>query len=174
VLREIEAGLAALGQRFERTSPRARRVRRLSLGAIVGVGIVSGEPRVFPRAVLVEGGHSQWTRERARAFGAAGGRLPFLPCGQPSAEASSGAPKALLTRAGADVHVVYGTKRRHTYDGKVAARHRPRDELLVQATALARRRTALRHPARQRDPLGGRVNAPSTPNPDGLGAAHRG
>jgi len=120
VRREVEAGLSALGQRFgEHVAPGPILYAGFSLGAIVGVGIVSDQAARFPRAVLIEGGHSQWTRERAQAFASAGGRVLFA-CGQPSCKSEVTAPKTLLSRAGAAVHVVYGDERAHTYDGKVA------------------------------------------------------
>ena len=57
--------------------------------------------------------------QKGRAFASAGGRLLFA-CGQPSCKGEVSAPRTLLSRAGATVHVVYGDERAHTYDGKVA------------------------------------------------------
>jgi hypothetical protein len=121
VRREIDAALSALTARFGAHVAALPLVYAgFSLGAIVGVGIVSEAPSRFPRAVLTEGGHSAWTRERALGYARAGGRRVLFACGQPSCKIEAARPEKLLTQAGIEVRRVYGDERAHTYDGKVA------------------------------------------------------
>jgi pimeloyl-ACP methyl ester carboxylesterase len=120
VQREIDAALVALEARFGDHIARGPNVYvGFSLGAILGVGIVSRDPSRFPRAVLVEGGHTAWTEERVKAFATSGERVLFA-CGQRSCKADAAAPVKMLAQASVDVRLVYGDERAHTYDGKVA------------------------------------------------------
>jgi pimeloyl-ACP methyl ester carboxylesterase len=121
VEREIDAALASLASRFGDHVARGPVVYAgFSLGAIIGVGVVSRDPARFAHAVLVEGGHSQWTRERARAYATGGGKRVLFACGQRACKAETTVPGKLLEQAGVDVHLVYGDEQAHTYDGKVA------------------------------------------------------
>jgi predicted esterase len=121
VRREIDAALGALAARF---APYVDTTEVLyagfSLGAILGVGIVSRDGARFPRAVLIEGGHSGWSRERARAYAAQGGKRVLFACGQPGCRADAATAAKILEGAGVTGRVVFGGNVGHTYDGAVA------------------------------------------------------
>jgi predicted esterase len=119
---EIEAALAAVRTRFEGYVASAPILYAgFSLGAIHGVGIVAGDGRRFPRAVLVEGGHDGWTTVRAKAYAAAGGKRVLFACGQRSCKADAAQARKNLEREGVETELVYGGEVGHTYDGPVAA-----------------------------------------------------
>lgn len=120
VQREVDAVLLALETRFGAHIARGPLVYvGFSLGAILGVGIVSRDPARFPRAVLIEGGHTAWSQDRVKAFAAGGERVLFA-CGQRPCKADAAAPVKKLAQADVAVRLVYGDEGAHTYDGKVA------------------------------------------------------
>jgi hypothetical protein len=69
--------------------------------------------------LLIEGGHTAWSRDRVKAFAAGGERVLFA-CGQRPCKADAAAPLKKLAEADVDVRLVYGDEGAHTYDGKVA------------------------------------------------------
>jgi predicted esterase len=136
VRREIDAGLDALRARFPaHVAPGPILYAGFSLGAIVGVGIISQDPNRFPRAVLIEGGHTMWTRDRARAYASGGLRRILFACGQRSCKGEAAEVRPLLEREGVEVRVVYGDERAHTYDGKVADAIAPEFPWLTEGDA---------------------------------------
>ena len=52
-----------------------------SLGAILGVAVVTREPARFPRAVLIEGGEDRWTPVLAAKYARGGGKKVLFACG---------------------------------------------------------------------------------------------
>jgi pimeloyl-ACP methyl ester carboxylesterase len=118
---EIDAALAALRVRFgDYVASGPIIYFGFSLGAILGVGIVSDDPDRFPRAVLIEGGHANWSAARAKAFAASGGKRVLFACGQRSCKSDALAPSKLLGRLGVETKSVFGGEVGHTYDGPVA------------------------------------------------------
>jgi hypothetical protein len=121
VRREIEAALAALRVRFgDYIAPGPILYVGFSLGAILGVGIVSDDASRFPRVVLIEGGHDNWSQARAKAFATAGGKRVLFACGQRACQNETKSPEKLLGRLGIETKSVYGGEVGHTYDGPVA------------------------------------------------------
>jgi predicted esterase len=121
VRREIDAALAALQVRFgDYVAPGPIVYVGFSLGAILGVGIVTDDADRFPRAVLVEGGLSNWSQARAKAYADAGGKRVLFACGQRSCKAESKGAEKLLGRLGVEARSVWGGDVGHTYDGPVA------------------------------------------------------
>lgn len=119
---ELDAALAALEQRFgERVEPGPIVFIGFSLGAIYGAPIVQGNPRRFPRAVFVEGGHNAWTARTAKKFAEAGGLRLFLACGQAACLANAKRLAPVLEKAGLPTRSGGAPKAGHTYDGDVAA-----------------------------------------------------
>lgn len=131
--REIDAGLEALRARFpDHAGPDPVLYTGFSLGAIMGVAIVSRRPERFTRAVLVEGGHDKWTPAAAAAFAALGGerrgardagergRRVLFACGQKPCAFEARRPAAILERAGVATKIVHGPGVGHGYGGAVA------------------------------------------------------
>jgi hypothetical protein len=121
VRHEIDAALAALRVRFgDYVAVGPTLYFGFSLGAILGVGIVSDDPDRFPRAVLIEGGQNNWSPARAKAFASSGGKRVLFACGQRTCKSSSAWPARLLDKAGVEAKSVFGGEVGHTYDGVVA------------------------------------------------------
>ncbi|MGK3974641.1 hypothetical protein WMF38_23375 [Sorangium sp. So ce118] len=118
---EIDAGLAALRARFpEHVDPGAALYTGFSLGAIMGSAIAARRAALFPRLVLVEGGHDKWTPATAKAFAEGGGQRVLFVCAQAGCGAAASAAAARLEKAGVLTRVVRGKEAGHRYDGPVA------------------------------------------------------
>jgi pimeloyl-ACP methyl ester carboxylesterase len=118
---EIRAGLAALRARFpDHVGDGPVLYTGFSLGAIMGVSIIARDPALFPRAVLVEGGHDKWTPKIAAEYVRGGGVRVLFACGQAGCPATAKRPAALLEKEGAAAKIVQGKGAGHSYDGAVA------------------------------------------------------
>ncbi|WP_063751944.1 hypothetical protein [Sorangium cellulosum] len=118
---EIDAGLAALRARFpEHVDAGAVLYTGFSLGAIMGSAIAARRAALFPRLVLVEGGHDKWTPKAARAFADGGGQRVLFVCAQAGCGAAAKAAAARLEKAGVLARVVRSEEAGHRYDGPVA------------------------------------------------------
>lgn len=119
--REIDAGLAALRARFpEHVDPGAVLYTGFSLGAIMGSAIAARRAALFPRLVLVEGGHDKWTPQTAKAFADGGGQRVLFVCAQAGCSAAASAAAARLEKAGVPARVARSKEAGHRYDGPVA------------------------------------------------------
>jgi pimeloyl-ACP methyl ester carboxylesterase len=119
--REVSAGLAALHARFPGHADVDQPVYTgFSLGAIMGVSVASRAPAVYPRLVLVEGGHDKWTPAAAAAFAKGGGRRVLFVCSQAWCESAARAAMTRLAAAGVAARVVHGPDVGHRYDGPTA------------------------------------------------------
>jgi hypothetical protein len=85
----------------------------------MGVSIVVRDPALFPRVVLVEGGHDKWSPGAAAAYAKGGGQRVLFACGQPGCVAAAKPRAAHLEKANVLTKVVYGKDVGHTYDGAV-------------------------------------------------------
>jgi hypothetical protein len=122
VRREIDGALSALRVRFgDYVAPGPVVYAGFSLGAILGVGIVASNADRFPIAVLVEGGHTNWSPALAKSYAAAGGKRVLFACGQRACKSGAALPEKVLGQAGVEVRRVFGGEVGHTYDGPVAA-----------------------------------------------------
>ncbi|WP_437992327.1 hypothetical protein [Sorangium sp. So ce145] len=118
---EIEAGLAALRARFpEHVDPGAVLYTGFSLGAIMGSAIAARRAALFPRLVLVEGGHDKWTPATAKAFADGGGQRVLFVCAQAGCGGAAAAAAARLEKAGVLTRVARSKEAGHRYDGPVA------------------------------------------------------
>jgi hypothetical protein len=98
--REIAAGLAALRGRFPDHVSRGPLVYAgFSLGARLGVEIVSAAPQDYPLVALGEGGYDALTQSVADAWAAAGVRRVLLICSTQPCEHSFGRMRRRLEQA---------------------------------------------------------------------------
>lgn len=122
VEQEIDAGLAALSERFTGyVDVTAVVIIGFSLGAIYASPLVQKAPQRFPRVALIEGGQGSWTPGSARAFAAAGGQRLFIGCGQSACLSQASSRAQRLEKAGLPTRSGGAAKAGHTYDGEVAA-----------------------------------------------------
>ncbi len=119
--RETGAALAALGRRFpDHADVEQPLYTGFSLGAIMGVSIASRLPAQYPRLVLIEGGHDNWTIGSAAAFARGGGRRVLFVCSQAYCENDAKRAGQRLATAGVGMRVVRGADVGHRYDGPTA------------------------------------------------------
>ncbi|AUX39377.1 uncharacterized protein SOCE26_007660 [Sorangium cellulosum] len=118
---ELDAGLAALRARFpEHMDPGPALYTGFSLGAIMGSAIAARRAALFPRLVLVEGGHDKWTPGAAKAFAEGGGQRVLFVCAQAGCGAAAASAAKRLEKAGVLTRVVRSQEAGHRYDGPVA------------------------------------------------------
>jgi predicted esterase len=119
--REINAGLTALKRAYEPyVDPGPMIYGGFSLGAILGADIVLWNPSRFSRAVLIEGGTTNWSLASAKAFARAGGQRVLFACGQPDCVRDTRTGLHWLQTAGVAARTASGGAIGHTYDGPVA------------------------------------------------------
>lgn len=120
--RELDAGLAALRARFgPYLAEGPMTYAGFSLGAILGVTLVSDDPGHFPVAVLGEGGQAQWTQARAASFARGGGRRVLFLCSTLGCEAETPRAMAMLRREGVQTKMVSAGHVGHLVDDRVVA-----------------------------------------------------
>ncbi len=124
--REIDADVRALVARYPGyVDDGAMLYTGFSLGAILGVGVITRDPARFPRAVLIEGGEDRWTPGLAARYGKAGGRRVLFACGLRGRVPAARQAASILERAGVEAHVVLGKlpdagQFIHWYNGPIA------------------------------------------------------
>lgn len=124
--REIDAGLRALQARFDAyMAPGPTVLAGFSLGAILGVKIVSMAPEVFPLAILGEGGQEQWTPDAIARFAKGGGHRVAFGCSTGACEIKSALVLPKLARAGIDAKLVSAGHIGHLVDDRVVNNLRP-------------------------------------------------
>ena len=107
--REIDADVRALATRYPGyVDDGPMLYTGFSLGAILGVAIVTREPARFPRAVLIEGGEDRWTPALAAKYARGGGQRVLFACGLKGRVPSAQQAAATLTRAGVGARAVLG------------------------------------------------------------------
>lgn len=139
--REIDAGLDALRARFGRHVAEGPMIYAgFSLGAILGVAIVSADPGRFPIAVLGEGGQAEWTRDRATAFARGGGRRVLFLCSTANCEAATPRALAILAQQGVETKLVSAGHVGHLVDDRVVSAARAAWPWVISAGADPARR----------------------------------
>lgn len=119
--REINAGLQSLRERYgDRVAEGPMIFVGFSLGAIQGADIVLWNPSRFSRAVLVEGGTTNWSLQTAKTYGRGGGLKLMFACGQEACVKETQAGLHWLEVAGVDARTAYAGTVGHTYEGIVA------------------------------------------------------
>ena len=96
-----------------------------SLGAILGVWLVTHDPKRYPRAVLTEGGEDWFTADQAARYARGGGQRVLFACGLRARVPAADKAAATLNRAGVPSRVVLGKlpdtgQFIHWYNGPVA------------------------------------------------------
>ena len=124
--KEIDAGLRALEQSYPGyVDDGPMLYTGFSLGAILGVWIISHDPARYPRAVLIVGGEDRWSPLVAAQFVRDGGKRVLFACGLRVRVPGAHRAANVLDRAGASAHVVLGElpdsgQFIHWYNGPVA------------------------------------------------------
>lgn len=91
-----------------------------SLGAIMGVPMASRNPGLFPRLVLIEGGHGAWSPENTKRFAEGGGQRVLFVCAQAACEKDAQWAASRLQKAGVSTQIQKGPHVGHRYDGPIA------------------------------------------------------
>jgi dienelactone hydrolase len=124
--REIDADLRALSARYPGyIDDHAMLYTGFSLGAILGVAIITRDPARFPRAVLIEGGEDKWTASMASRYAKGGGQRILFACGLRGRVPTAQQTAAMLVRAGVGARAVLGKlpdtgQFIHWYNGPIA------------------------------------------------------
>jgi pimeloyl-ACP methyl ester carboxylesterase len=117
---EIEAGLAALRERFPgRLDEGPPLYVGFSIGARLGVSLAVEHPGRYPRLLLSEGGHDAWTAATIRRFVEGHGERVLFACGDMACVAEAKPKAALLEQAGVQTKLVYGAGSRHEPYGPI-------------------------------------------------------
>lgn len=118
--KEVLADLAALKAKFTTYVAEKNLVYAgFSRGAFLGPGIITRHPDVFGRAVLIEGGQSEWTPQLAASFAKTGGKRVLFACGQASCLDESNPAANLLRTQKLETKVVIGNGEGHGYKKQV-------------------------------------------------------
>ncbi len=121
VLAELDAGVAALQQRFGDYVERGPLILiGFSLGAIFGSPIALADPARFSRVVVIEGGLGSWSPAQAKRFRERGGKRLIIACGQPGCLGNARQLQPRLEKVGLPTRVGGSNRAGHTYDGVVA------------------------------------------------------
>ena len=134
--REIDAGVAALRARYGRWLEGGPALYAgFSLGAILGVKIAARRPSLFPRLILIEGGHDAWTAARVKAYAAGGGERVLFACGQKSCQLAAWAAVQKLRAVHIDSRVVLSVGAGHSYGGAISESIREQLDWLLAPTS---------------------------------------
>lgn len=119
---EVLGGLQALSARYpEHVDPGPVVLGGFSLGATMGATLIARRPARFPRAVLVEGGNTDWSDRNAKAYAKAGGQRILFGCGTEGCVRWARFSKRRLDRAGVETRIAQGDGGGHSYhDGPVS------------------------------------------------------
>jgi hypothetical protein len=136
--REIDADVEALAARYPGyVDGSAMLYTGFSLGAILGVSLITHDPARFPRAVLIEGGEDRWSPELAARYARGGGRRVLLACGLRSRVPGARRAAEILEHAGVDARVFLGKlpdtgQFIHWYNGPIADETRAQQPWLFE------------------------------------------
>jgi pimeloyl-ACP methyl ester carboxylesterase len=121
--REVMLGLDALASRFpEHVDPGPVVFAGFSMGANMGATLIMQHPDRFPRAILVEGGNTDWNDRSALAFSKGGGSRILFGCGTEGCFRWATFCKRRLDRNGITTRIAWGQGGGHSYhDGPVHA-----------------------------------------------------
>jgi hypothetical protein len=136
--REIDADVEALAARYPGyVDASAMLYTGFSLGAILGVSIITRAPARFPRAVLIEGGEDRWSAALAARYARGGGRRVLLACGRRFRVPGARRAAEILERAGIEARVFLGKlpdtgEFIHWYNGPIAEETRAQQPWLFE------------------------------------------
>jgi predicted esterase len=133
--REALAAINALAARYpEQLDPTAAVFAGFSQGAIQGALVAVLHPKVFPRAVLIEGGNgffNEWSPFAARQFARGGGKRVLFGCGSPACVRTATRCAGYLERSKVDTRVLHAQGAGHSYGSIMEARLRENFSWLV-------------------------------------------
>ena len=117
--REVLDALAALEQRFPKyVDASAAMYTGFSQGAIQGALVLVLHPDVFPRALLVEGGHGsykEWSPYAARKYKDGGGKRVMFACGSHYCVDSARRSARYLDKVGVATNIAHAQGAGHSY-----------------------------------------------------------
>lgn len=119
--REVLAAVGAVRAAYPRVDPGPAVYAGYSQGAIMGALMAERHPDLFPRLVLVEGGHD-WDIPTARRWHDGGGKRVLFVCGRRACDKDAKRAQGWLERAGVQTRVEYAPGAGHTPAGRVAER----------------------------------------------------
>lgn len=136
---EVAAGLAALRARYGKYVALGPVVfTGFSRGAFLGASLVTKNPAIFTRAILVEGGQSPWTDESAATFAKRGGKRILFACGRASCVAEAEAASAILGKRHVETRIVHGEGEGHGYKLQVKDQIKPSIDWVTESDPLWR------------------------------------
>jgi predicted esterase len=119
--REISATVEALRREYsDRIDGPTMVYAGYSQGATMGALILPDRADLFPRAVLVEGGVSEWSAASAKKYAKSGGERLLFVCGVKTCKHGADRSAHLLRRADLEVETKLAVGAGHTYLGAVA------------------------------------------------------
>ena len=136
--KEIDAGVRALEDAYPGYVDAGPRLYTgFSLGAILGVWVVTHDPEHYPRAILTEGGEDKFNAAAAAAYSRGGGQRVLFACGLAFRVAGASRAAKILERAGVSSRVILGKlpdagQFIHWYNGPVAEETREQLDWLFE------------------------------------------
>lgn len=121
--REVLAAVHAVRRAFSRVDPGPAVYAGYSQGAMMGALMAERHPELFPRLVLVEGGHD-WDIPTARRWHDGGGRRVLFVCGRRACDKDAKRASGWLRHSGVKTRIEYAPGAGHTPSGRVAERVR--------------------------------------------------
>jgi len=119
--REVSATVEALRREYaDRIDGTTLVYAGYSQGATMGALILPEHADLFPRAVLVEGGFSEWSAAAANKFARGGGERVLFVCGVKTCKQGADRSAHILRRAELEVETKLAFGAGHTYLGAVA------------------------------------------------------
>ncbi len=117
--RELKAALASFRANYPSADSTNAVYAGYSQGASMGALAIAGLDPTFARAILVEGGFTEWSLSSARRFESGGGRRILFVCGRRSCADGARRSARWLRRAGIEVEAVLALGAGHTPAGAV-------------------------------------------------------
>ncbi len=134
-LREIDAGLEALRERFgEHISPGDIVYAGYSLGAKLGANIVRRRPETFRRVAFGEGAYAELTRPMLQGYVESGTQRLLLICSSKACEITFGRVLRTCEQVGLACRVAPSGENPHMFDGKVVEASREAWGWLVEGS----------------------------------------
>ncbi|PKN36356.1 MAG: hypothetical protein CVU63_16660, partial [Deltaproteobacteria bacterium HGW-Deltaproteobacteria-20] len=134
-LREIDAGLEALRERFGEHISRGDVVYAgYSLGAKLGANIVRRRPETFRRVAFGEGAYAELTRPMLQGYVKSGTQRLLLICSSKACEITFGRVLRTCEQVGLACRVAPSGDNPHMFDGKVVEASREAWGWLVEGS----------------------------------------
>lgn len=136
---EVLAAVSALEARYPgRVDTTASVYTGFSQGAIHGARVIVANPKLFPRAALVEGGNgffNEWSRQAAKRYRKGGGERVLFGCGSPACVRTAERCAGFLRDAEVTAKVAHAEGAGHSYGGAMQTELAETFEWLVSGDA---------------------------------------